>query len=1258
MCINHRKVLRIIVVIISIFIAVGISKAEIRGFYKFNNTSNLGLDSSGCGNHAIWGDTAYTPGYAGYAFLGTGQTYFELGQMFPDSVDTYTATAWIKKLYTAVDAYEYIYYDPYSQIGLHYQKSGSEINYSWASQGSPGDWRSRLVVPLNKWVFVAMVVEPSKATVYLYKDGQMSSAIHNYPHQALPSNYSYIAGQYWYDPYNEQAFGFFRGAIDDLRIYNHALTSGEILSLANGTNSPPRIDAGEDQGISTPTTTLNGSAQDDGMPNPPAMLTENWSKVSGPGTVTFTPAANILNPEITFSAYGTYVLKLTVSDGLSQVDDTVTVTYQPVYISSGAIKVTSSEVYGDFANPDVNVLINGSGLSDDGLHNNSFYDMCYIWDTTDSQQKYDREISTDGRVWIAFEFDRIYTLNKILVWNYNDISDYGMNEITIAYSTDKDSWAEFDYELNRAPGQTTQAQAESIYMNKLPAKYVVIIARSNYQAGSQSKFGLSEVKFEYSGVNGNKASSPDPANGSTNPALDARLSWLTGVSPTIVSHNVYISLDGNEVENRTCPHVNTDDPYYITSGLTAGQVYYWAVDSLDVYGNIVPSGKGDLWNFTIKPMEIRNAKVNGALLGKIPMEKVQIYGNGNYRGEAQVARSKNGELYAVIYDTHILFKSSDDGRTWNYKSLTPLMIDPCDGHPVFTIQKDDSFFAIYPPWVAFDPHYSEADRVDYKRWVTVKRSKDYGDSWDYSAAYAEPGDTNTYDPNIYAIPDYNTMVEGALTMTRTYDGRLLYPVRRWSWQQDYAKHGMPNAWYDRYSAQAIVDGRHEFNLFYSDNNGLSWKKTKTFNFTAETHVIQLQSGKLLGAFRYQRYWIPSGVPGFSPDTESFVRDWGGDIMWRDDTAEGPMGSCVFKNVFVGESFDNGVTWKNLHPLQDANGNALVVYGQAHGDLVQVPDGRVVMVHDHRYPTNERQIIARVSNDEGATWEPEVYKITLGDGYPSSVALEDGKIITVTGDDLSEPYTSAAIRWRLPAKKAGTPIANLKVVRRYAIVGREVLLDASDSNDVENNIVKYEWDFEGNNKFDYYETADTHSDGEFNGKTKHVYTTAGEYNQRVRVTDSNGLNDSYNVYHIIVSEDLDGDDMPDEWERRHALDPSDGEDGSADYDDDGYTNLSEYLHQSNPYNDRSPVPSTILLVSADVADCAQAQALAIPGDQIIVDLSGDLNNDKKVNAIDFAMFVQNWMDTGCGLCGGADFTGDGNVDQKDLVRIVENWLAGN
>ncbi len=49
----------------------------------------------------------------------------------------------------------------------------------------------------------------------------------------------------------------------------------------------------------------------------------------------------------------------------------------------------------------------------------------------------------------------------------------------------------------------------------------------------------------------------------------------------------------------------------------------------------------------------------------------------------------------------------------------------------------------------------------------------------------------------------------------------------------------------------------------------------------------------------------------------------------------------------------------------------------------------------------------------------------------------------------------------------------------------------------------------------------------------------------------------------VPADTDQDGMPDNWEKEHGLDTRSADDGSADSDQDGYTNVEEYLNGTNP-----------------------------------------------------------------------------------------------
>jgi hypothetical protein len=91
-------------------------------------------------------------------------------------------------------------------------------------------------------------------------------------------------------------------------------------------NARPSVNAGSDQNITLPNSaTLDGTVSDDGLPNPPATVTTTWSKVSGPGTVSF-GNANAVDTTASFSAAGTYTLRLTANDSVLSTSDDITIT--------------------------------------------------------------------------------------------------------------------------------------------------------------------------------------------------------------------------------------------------------------------------------------------------------------------------------------------------------------------------------------------------------------------------------------------------------------------------------------------------------------------------------------------------------------------------------------------------------------------------------------------------------------------------------------------------------------------------------------------------------------------------------------------------------------------------------------------------------------------------------------------------------------------------------------------------------------------
>lgn len=97
-------------------------------------------------------------------------------------------------------------------------------------------------------------------------------------------------------------------------------------------------------------------------------------------------------------------------------------------------------------------------------------------------------------------------------------------------------------------------------------------------------------------------------------------------------------------------------------------------------------------------------------------------------------------------------------------------------------------------------------------------------------------------------------------------------------------------------------------------------------------------------------------------------------------------------------------------------------------------------------------------------------------------------------------------------------------------------------------------------------------------------------------------------------DTDRDGMPDAWEAKHQLDPKSASDGPTDLDNDGYTNVEEFLNATNPNvaepNTSQPVLATALLDEA-------TKPAVFFADQITVSADGKGNVKTIQEAIDQA-----------------------------------------
>ncbi len=225
-------------------------------------------------------------------------------------------------------------------------------------------------------------------------------------------------------------------------------------------------------------------------------------------------------------------------------------------------------------------LVDGSGLNEDDQHSSNVEDM---WGGG----------PVEGELpYVQFEFDRIYKLHEMLVWNYNmafeAILGYGVKEATIEYSVDGVEWNPLgDVELVQGPAAENYTVNNMIALDGTAAKYVRMTVLSNF-GGSSLQYGLSEVRFTYTPV---YPGEPVPAEGDTNVAVDAVLSWRPGREAA--SHEVHLGTDPNAL---VVVGTTTESRYGPTS-LDLDATYYWQITEVNE-AETLSSWTGDLWSFS------------------------------------------------------------------------------------------------------------------------------------------------------------------------------------------------------------------------------------------------------------------------------------------------------------------------------------------------------------------------------------------------------------------------------------------------------------------------------------------------------------------------------------------------------------------------------------------------------------------------------------------------------------------------------------
>ena len=346
----------------------------------------------------------------------------------------------------------------------------------------------------------------------------------------------------------------------------------------------------------------------------------------------------------------------------------------------------------------------------------------------------------------------------------------------------------------------------------------------------------------------------------------------------------------------------------------------------------------------------------GGIGARVPAEETPLPCEGTWRADPWVVRTPSGEIYAALSKTDAhLWRSADGGRTWSDEGK--MGFDPARNGDIsrLTVLADGGFLITYTisELDTTGDHYVRSD-------LYVARSEDKGQTW-------QPA--HPLDPSPYGMCGG----ESAGKIVQLSDGTVLLPVMLFS--------------------GSLEESAHALFLYRSTDGGRTWgDRTRLCFFGAETSLLQLHSGRLMAAVRYQRQVLPTDPPELQA-----------------------KGGWVYKHVFLADSEDAGRTWGNWRP-------GTTQFGDTPGELIQLSDGRVLLLWCHRYPYPEGNIRAKVSHDEGRTWEPRIYFVSHGAGYPASLVLEDDVMLTLCGNSVLQAdgfapengrWTAHAVRWRLP-----------------------------------------------------------------------------------------------------------------------------------------------------------------------------------------------------------------------------------------------------
>jgi hypothetical protein len=597
--------------------STGIASAEMVAHFNFNNDSaTTAKDVTGRGHDGtITGNITFGPGKFGNCMIDDGTGSIALAPATGTDIqfggNSYTITAWIKTSSTQAMAIVAKYNT--ANGGTHEaQDRHFGINYRSGRIGVDNGWVGSLNgstrIADGTWHHVAFTQAQSGAgaagTWTLYVDGQTNGTSTQSP-QADPATHQIFIGSGCPGSYYPNKWN---GSIDDVRIYNNALSQDEInaIMLAGDSKGPAKSPKPDGSEISIDIGAISWEPGEFANTHNVFISTNfddvNESEVGNVlGTTVSYPGLALDQNSIPLSRLEyntTYYWRVdevnapptssTVFTGF--IWDFTTELRGYTLPASSIIDAiaTGTPVFEGEQEPNDTCKGTASGLSANGSHSNNYVNNMWLAE------------GDPGETWIQYEFDKVYMLYNMLVWNYNQESPYcdlfGAQDVNVSYSldaNDPNGWTTLPtVTLNPAPGTSDYNTPDTVLMEGAVAKYVRITFLSSLSG--ESMYGISEVRFSSEPT---YATQTSPANNATGQAYNVALVWKAG--RYVDEHYLYLSTDVNSVNGvgtLVAPVKPTDTSY--ASGLDLGKKYYWRVDEVNM-ANAYTTWAGTVRNLTI-----------------------------------------------------------------------------------------------------------------------------------------------------------------------------------------------------------------------------------------------------------------------------------------------------------------------------------------------------------------------------------------------------------------------------------------------------------------------------------------------------------------------------------------------------------------------------------------------------------------------------------------------------------------------------------